>query len=223
MTWAEIVKQLSSKYDCYAPESEIGYYVAILVHKTAVNVTGNMECLEFSSSNMGRHLLQLPISFAGADIHLMTSHLESTKEPECSQERKKQLKIAFDIMEKMTSSDKSCIFGGDLNLRDNEVASVGMPLGMVDVWEGCGSPPQEKYTWDVKRNDNLEWPYPYKPSCRFDRLYLMPDLRGGRLRISSSRNEQRFKLVGKVRLSKCGGRFPSDHWGIWAEFEVLYV
>lgn len=232
LTWAVIVSELSTTYDCYSSSSPLGYYVAILVHKTAVTATGSTECLDFSTSHMGRQLLQLPVRFAGTDILLMTSHLESTKE--CGQERKRQLGIVFDLMKETCAKNPntSCVFGGDLNLRDNEVRSVGVPPGMVDVWEACGSPPSERYTWDVKENDNLHWPYPNRPSCRFDRLYLMPDSgRGLRIPPSaaaspSAGGEQqarnRFVLVGKARLSKCGGRFPSDHWGMWAEFEILY-
>ena len=125
-TWAEIVKSLSSIYDCYSGNTKANYYVAILVLKTAVKVMGSLECLEFSTSSMGRNLLQLAIQFAGADIHLMTSHLESTAD--CGGERKRQLKIAFDIMEKKCNedSDVSCIFGGDLNLRDREVREVSL-------------------------------------------------------------------------------------------------
>lgn len=224
-TWAEIVKMLSVTYDCYSSDSAIGYYVAILVHKTAVKTTGSIECLDFSSSKMGRQLFQLPVRFAGADILLLTSHLESTREPACSQARKRQLRVAFNVMKEASAKDRnlSCLFGGDLNLRDNEVRSVGVPPGMVDVWEACGSPPDQQYTWDIKTNDNLDWQFPSKPSCRFDRLYFMPE-KGAGLRVlpAGEAEGERFVLVGKSRLSKCGGRFPSDHWGMWAEFEVPY-
>ncbi len=224
-TWDEIIKSVNSLYDCYSPVNSAPYFVAILTQKEAINTTGGLEVRDFSSSGMGRQLLQLPIRYAGADIHLMTSHLESTAQ--CKAERKSQLKIAFDIANRLCSEnpERNCIFGGDLNLRDDEVRSVGLPAGMVDVWEVCGAPKDQRYTWDVTANDNLDWPYPRKPKCRFDRLYLMPGNKGGRLRVPSSEaavgGGERFALVGKVRLSKCGGRFPSDHWGIWAEFEVI--
>ena len=48
---------------------------------------------------------------------LITSHLESTASH--TAERKRQLKTAFDVIKK--HSDKTVIFGGDLNLRDKEV------------------------------------------------------------------------------------------------------
>lgn len=222
-TWAEVVKELNDIYDCYSPESKAPYYVAVLVHKASVKVAGCPDVLEFTS-NMGRQLFQVPITFAGANILLMTSHLESTRD--CGPIRQRQLRVAFNIMKDICAQKKrtpvSCLFGGDLNLRDQEVRNVGVPPGMVDVWEACGSPPTEKFTWDVKENDNLDWPHSHKPSLRFDRLYLMPE-KGAGLVVPPPTGEgakDRFVLVGKVRLSKCGGRFPSDHWGVWAEFDV---
>ena len=223
-TWGVIVKELSATYDCYSPDTPgAPYYVAILVHKTAVKTTGSLECFDYPSSGMGRQLLQLSIRYAGADILLMTSHLESTKD--CSQEREEQLTTVFHRMTEAHAKDSlvSCLFGGDLNLRDFEVRSVGLPADTVDVWEACGRQPRQRNTWDMRENDNLHWPYPgSRPSCRFDRLYLMPAEKAG-LRIPPADEEgERFVLVGKVRLSKCGNRFPSDHWGMWAEFEVLF-
>lgn len=227
-TWGVIVKELSTVYDCYSPDSPgAPYYVAILVHKTAVKTTGSLECFDFPSSGMGRQLLQLSVRYAGADILLMTSHLESTKEQACSQERKRQLVTVFRRITEAHAKDSlvSCLFGGDLNLRDFEVKSVSLPADTVDVWEACGSQPSQRYTWDMKENDNLDWPHPgNKPSCRFDRLYFMPAEKAG-LKIPPAEEEwggDRFVLVGKVRLSKCGHRFASDHWGMWAEFQVLF-
>lgn len=225
-TWTEIVSTLSETYDCYSPDETVGYFVAILVHRASVRTTGGLERLDFSSSTMGRQLLQLPVRFAGTDILLMTSHLESTKKAHCSEVRKRQLQMVFDVM-KERCAHASCLFAGDLNLRDSELSSVGgLPPGAVDAWEACGSPADQKYTWDMKENDNLDWQFPARPSHRFDRVYLLPERsQGAGLRIppspSGTEEDQRFALVGKVRLSKCGRRFPSDHWGIWAEFEVL--
>ena len=42
-----------------------------------------------------------------------------------------------------------------LNVRDDEVAKVGLLPSMIDVWEACGSVEKHKYTWDVSENDNL--------------------------------------------------------------------
>jgi tyrosyl-DNA phosphodiesterase 2 len=54
----------------------------------------------------------------GIECVLITSHLESTAAH--FSERQRQLKIAFELMNKVPS-DQTVIFGGDLNLRDKEV------------------------------------------------------------------------------------------------------
>ena len=209
-TWSTIVGKLDPTYDCFsATTPPVHYYPAILVKRSDVQVRGSLECLGFPTTSMGRHLLQLPIEFSGVSTHLMTSHLESMKDH--GSERKKQLKTVFSIMSDLHKS-KACIFGGDLNLRDSEVKSVGLPQNTVDVWEACGSEEAHKYTWDVGANDNLNWQFPNKPKLRFDRVYLSPS--HGKLQPKS------FSLVGKERLPSCG-RFPSDHWGIWMEFELM--
>ena len=232
-TMREIVKRLEHVYDCYSPpDPPVTYFVAILVRTAVVKTRGPMQCHNFESSSMGRHLLQLPISYAGIDIELFTSHLESTKGG--SKERMRQLKFVFDIVAQKCSDnpDISCLFGGDLNLRDNEVSRIGLPQGMLDVWEAVGSPASKKFTWDLRVNDNLDWKFPNRPSARFDRLFLMRGLHEG-LKVPEFKDlgleeqdredkDTRFELVGKVRLSKCGNRFPSDHWGIWAEFIIDY-
>lgn len=208
-TWARIVSTLSTTYNCYSsPNPPAHYYPVLLVQEGTVEIAGSLKCFNFPHSTMGRHLLQLPVKFSGVEIQLMTSHLESTKD--YASERKRQLKKTFEIMERLQQS-KTCIFGGDLNVRDAEVASVGLPKNTVDVWEACGSQMEHKYTWDISKNDNLDWPFPNKPKLRFDRLYLSPT--------DSQLFPKSFELVGRERLPSCN-QFPSDHWGMWAEFEV---
>lgn len=157
---------------------------------------------------MGRQLVQLPLSYHGVSLLLVTSHLESMKD--YARERKTQLRTAFDVMVE-NQKDKVCIFGGDLNVREAEVRSVKVPEGVVDVWEACGADPSTQYTWDVKNNDNLDWSFPNRPQARYDRIYISPS--DGKLRPT------RFELVGQDRLDSCG-RFPSDHWGLWVEFDI---
>ena len=229
-TWRVIVRELEGSYNCYSPPTSVlPYYAALLVRKT-LKTRAEMDCFDFPTSQMGRHLIHLPITFAGANIDLFTSHLESTKDK--VDERVRQLKLAFDRIGKTCSEDPetSCIFAGDLNLRDAEVTKVGMPQGMQDVWEAHRSPAGKKFTWDVRENDNLDWPHRSRPRCRFDRVYLMNGQHGSlKIPVMSSPmatpmagEDCSFELVGKIRLQSCGNRFPSDHWGIWAEFLVDY-
>lgn len=78
-----------------------------------------------------------------------------------------------------------------------------------DVWEALGSHKENRYTWDMAQNDNLQMTGRC-PRLRFDRLYYY------------QQNQQlvpiQFDLIGKERLA-CG-RFMSDHWGIRCIFKV---
>ena len=159
---------------------------------------------------MGRHLLCQPVIYKSkTELILMTSHLESTVQ--CKDERKRQLE---QVLINMTGQppQATVIFGGDTNLRDAEVSAVGgLPSGVVDAWEECGSPADSKFTWDVSINDNLDWEYPRKPRLRFDRLFMRRAQGTGSLKVA------KFELVGMERLAGCR-RFPSDHWGVCCEF-----
>ena len=47
---------------------------------------------------------------------------------------------------------RNVIFGGDLNMRDKELAEVGgIPPGTKDCWQHCGAREVAKYTWDMTR------------------------------------------------------------------------
>ena len=89
----------------------------------------------------------------------------------------------------------------------------GLPGGTCDLWMVTGHRPEAKFTWDLTRNDNLEWPHKFKPRCRFDRLYLR-DARPSQLK------PVYFELVGLERLKTCR-RFCSDHWGLLAHFDKV--
>ena len=82
-----------------------------------------------------------------------------------------------------------------------------------DIWEATGRRPEAKYTWDLTKNDNLEWEPEFRPKCRFDRLYM-------RHSAPQSLKPVYFELVGMERLSSCK-RYPSDHWGILAHFDKV--
>jgi tyrosyl-DNA phosphodiesterase 2 len=206
-----IVARLGQIYNCHpSPNPSMNYYNAILIVKEGTSITGDLSMYRFPGSQKGRHLLQLPVQILGVELDVMTTHLETKLERK--DERIRQLSEVFGMMNALERSNRMSIFGGDLNLRDTEVISRDdMPEDAVDLWVACGRQREHQYTWDATVNDNLTVRQQPPPSLRFDRIYLNPD--DGALRPKS------FELVGKDRLSRCG-RFPSDHWGIWAEFQV---
>ena len=212
-TQAILVQKLGHVYSLFVhPAPPLHYYPMILInHKCGdISVSGMLNVMEFSGSIMGRHLLDMNVSFHGVSLQIMTTHLESTKN--YAAERKRQLEFCFEEVVKHTRLGKICIFGGDLNLRDQELKVIQIPERSVDVWQSCGSVMEEKFTWDMTANSNISWEHQYKPKMRFDRLYLSP------YGMDTAR-PVKFELIGKDYAADCE-RYPSDHWGMWAEFIV---
>ena len=211
-TLAKIRDELGVDYSVHR-KITFSYFPVILVTKRCPKLVldGVVKVIDFPGSKMGRHLLQLFIKVCDVPIALYTSHLESMKD--FSDERIRQLKCCFELMKEQGDlNGRTCIFGGDLNVRDSEVTEVGLPESIVDVWEYCGSHEEHKYTWDLRENDNKISPFRNKPKLRFDRLYF------------TAKNDDCFKpisfdLVGKKRIWNIG-LYPSDHWGMFAEFEL---
>lgn len=208
------------------------YFTTMLLRRTSVYFDGH-ELLPFPGSCMGRNLLAVEAHIGACQLLLMTSHLESTAD--FTEERKRQLQTGFKKMN-AAASHVNVIFAGDLNLRDKEVAAVGLPAGVVDVWEATGRRREVQYTWDLTRNTNKDLGGAYKPRCRFDRVYLKrgvgnspdassPTVAGGGaapMRSPSVAVPRHFGLVG---LQKVMGTqsFPSDHWGLMTHYDIVHA
>ncbi|XP_067393677.1 tyrosyl-DNA phosphodiesterase 2 isoform X3 [Emydura macquarii macquarii] len=128
-----------------------------------------------------------------------------------AKERLNQLRQVLKTMQEASEST-TVIFGGDTNLRDHEVTEVGgLPNNILDIWEFLGKPGHCRYTWDTNCNTNLD--ASYKCKFRFDRIFLRTAAEGGQLIPRS------LDLIGLEKLD-CG-RFPSDHWGLLCDFDVI--
>ncbi|MBN3295345.1 TYDP2 phosphodiesterase, partial [Amia calva] len=183
------------------------YFTAIMLKKSRVKLL-KREIVPFPSTSMLRNLLIAEVSFFGSELCLMTSHLESCKEH--SKERVNQLKMVLKRIGEV-SENVTVIFGGDTNLRDQEVTKLGgLPSGVCDVWEYLGKPEHCRYTWDTKTNNNKKARYFCR--LRFDRVLLRPAKQGAQI------TPQHMDLIGLEKLD-CG-RFTSDHWGIHCGFTV---
>ncbi|TFJ98741.1 DDB1- and CUL4-associated factor 11 [Platysternon megacephalum] len=185
-----------------------GYFSAIMLKKSRVKFL-RQEIIPFPTTSMMRNLLVVHVNISGNELCLMTSHLESTKGH--AKERLNQLRQVLKTMQEASEST-TVIFGGDTNLRDHEVTQVGgLPNNILDIWEFLGKPGHCRYTWDTNCNSNLD--ASYKCKFRFDRIFFRTAAEGGQIIPRS------LDLIGLEKLD-CG-RFPSDHWGLLCDFDVI--
>merc|ERR1712080_753831 len=99
---------------------------------------------------------------------------------------------AFNIIES-GNKDTSVIFAGDLNTRDSERAKVGIPTGIEDLWITLGKRKECQYTWDTTKNTYIKISGPFKPRCRFDRVYFKPS-------VNKSITPEHFSLCGNEKV-----------------------
>ncbi|XP_043993861.1 tyrosyl-DNA phosphodiesterase 2 [Gambusia affinis] len=185
---------------------EEAYFTGMMLKKSRIKFLES-EIVTYPTTQMMRNLLVAQVTFKGQKLCLMTSHLESCKGH--AQERMKQLHT---VMQRMRDApdDVTVLFGGDTNLRDTEVAKVGLPSGVCDVWERLGKQEHCRYTWDTKANNNKT--VPFVSRCRFDRIYFQPASKEGVPRLAPDH----MALIGLEKLD-CG-RYTSDHWGLYCSF-----
>ncbi|XP_035800713.1 tyrosyl-DNA phosphodiesterase 2 isoform X2 [Amphiprion ocellaris] len=184
---------------------EDSYFTGMMLKKSRVKFVES-ETVSYPTTQMMRNLL---VTFKDQKLCLMTSHLESCKGH--AEERMKQLRVVMQRM-KEAPDDVTVLFGGDTNLRDSEVAKVGLPSTVCDVWERLGKQEHCRYTWDTKANSNKT--VPFVSRCRFDRVYLRPAAKDGIPHLAPDH----MALVGLEKLD-CG-RYTSDHWGIYCSFSA---
>ncbi|KAF3833900.1 hypothetical protein F7725_025104 [Dissostichus mawsoni] len=184
------LQELIPPYVLYLKKRAVSY---LLIEGTKSRVKFvESEIVTFPTTQMMRNLLIAQVTFKGQKLCLMTSHLESCKAQ--AGERMKQLRVA---MQRMREAP-------------DDVAKVGLPPKVSDVWERLGKQEHCRYTWDTKANNNKTLPYVSR--CRFDRVYIRPATKEGVPRLAPDH----MALLGMEKLD-CG-RFTSDHWGIYCSF-----
>ncbi|XP_027814528.1 tyrosyl-DNA phosphodiesterase 2 isoform X2 [Ovis aries] len=201
------LKKKASSYKIITGHEE-GYFTAIMLKKSRVKFK-SQEIIPFPNTKMMRNLLCVHVSVSGNELCLMTSHLESTRGH--AKERMNQLKMVLEKMQEAPGS-ATVIFAGDTNLRDQEVTKCGgLPNNILDVWEFLGKPKHCQYTWDTQMNSNLGIAATCK--LRFDRIFFRAAAEGGHI------IPQSLDLLGLEKLD-CG-RFPSDHWGLLCNLDII--
>lgn len=182
------------------------YYVTIYSR-----LSGEAACrpLQFTTPTfMGRYLLNAAVQWRGKLLGVSTSHFESGGAASFSSSPDLRVGQAQEVLATMGQCPHA-IFGGDTNLRVAEFTSLSAFMQyhrVFDAWTAVGHPAETKFTWDCKKNDTLKG-MTVKPCMRLDHLWF----RGLKCRS--------FELLGTRRLGSII-KFPSDHFGILARFEL---
>ncbi|OLQ15685.1 Tyrosyl-DNA phosphodiesterase 2 [Symbiodinium microadriaticum] len=243
---------LGTEYEILVPKDPpLPYYVAILLDRKRLVKLGEPVTVPFPSTQMGRQLLTIVVELKekpkAGPLLLATAHLESTKDH--AVERKRQLTQSLRYLQKAVGKPPAgvpgappvaaALFGGDLNIRDEEVKAVHKEMGedargLADVWCFCGSPEADRWTWDTTANTNIGATFSCK--TRFDRMLFIspgisdakgcPSLAAPKAKAAAKPQEHpsdrwrptRIELVGKSKVPDLG-RFPSDHWGVLTFWE----
>jgi tyrosyl-DNA phosphodiesterase 2 len=189
------------------------YFTATLMKRDTVECD-SFETIMFRNTSMLRNLLVAKVKISSTRLNLLNTHLESTGE--FANVRKQQLSESLKRIV-ACSGDEGVIFAGDLNLRDKELDAIGgLPNPVIDVWEATGRRKELAFTWDMMRNDNLDFrprgKGNFKPRFRFDRIFVRDSN-------PSQIIPEHFGLLGLERLRPhvC---FPSDHWGLLCHFRT---
>lgn len=214
-------------------------YFPVLLTRSGLFKDGSSETTaeRFPASRMHRAYICTSgeLKASGLRTAFLTSHLESLKESKDM--RKAQLFRVFDRQRELVESGAITVFGGDTNLREAEVPAsevvktvaaekkrqecgeaptkrrrVLTKEKFVDAWLTAGADADERFTWDMSVNDNLQFDTEFKPKARYDRVFMLWPKKSD-VQVPS------MKLVGKDRLPSCG-KFVSDHWGLCVDLQL---
>ncbi|CAJ0593245.1 unnamed protein product [Cylicocyclus nassatus] len=193
------IDRLTKLYNIYYSNMDFPYFTAILVSKSFE--VESHDVIHYQNSGMGRTLQIIKGRIGEQEVYLLNTHLESMKDH--SRARKEQFQICMEKIRDIISSNPNCLlfFGGDLNIRDDEISNV--PRGLADAWLASGANKQTEFTWDTRKNDNKQ---SFGARCRFDRIFWYGPL-----------TRVKFSLAGQQRIRSCLC-FPSDHWAVHCEF-----
>uniref|UniRef100_A0A914C9Y2 Uncharacterized protein n=1 Tax=Acrobeloides nanus TaxID=290746 RepID=A0A914C9Y2_9BILA len=151
---------------------------------------------------MGRSMLVVEGEYGDLIIKLINTHLESLRN--FASKRKAQFKECIEKLNQFGNEPGVfAIFGGDLNIRDEELCTL--PSEIQDAWVAAGQLKEHEYTWDMIRNEPKDV-IMRNARCRFDRIYF-----------TGIYKNVEFWLDGTERddVAKC---FPSDHFAVCCRF-----
>eukprot|EP00752_Nemacystus_decipiens_P005954 g5377.t1 len=195
------------RYRAYPPRVPVeSRYFALMFVKIGTVTVLDSGREEFPHSRMGRDLTTIRATFNEKPIMIMTSHFESEKQS--SDERKAQFNQA--LRQLLGFREGPAVFAGDTNLREAEVKQEKLAKEAGDMWQLCGADPDQRFTWDMQKNDNHVFGGGFQPRARYDRMFVNPQAKS---------SAKAFALLGTQRMAPPHSCFPSDHFGMDARFE----
>jgi endonuclease/exonuclease/phosphatase family metal-dependent hydrolase len=139
------------------PAHAPGSYFALVLHKKTLQRT-QAGVDRFAGSTMGRALVWARLDWAGRDLLVCTAHLESLRDGKAERVRQ-----AGEVVAKMRSHGGPALFGGDTNLRAEEVPTIAGISAVSDAWDALGQPAATRDTWFAAKGP---------ARARYDRVWL---------------------------------------------------
>lgn len=175
------------------------------------------ECFPFRRTLMTRHVnicdicipVNTPDMLLGHNFTVVTAHLESM--PENRNIRREQMMNIFDMMDNQAQKE-NVFFLGDTNFfSDEEFSAAELPQFWTDVWNDMAENniidrENTEFTYDSKKNKNTDGNH----QSRIDRIFCKS--------LASEWIPSHYELVGTEPIEGTKLIYPSDHFGIYAEF-----
>ena len=153
---------------------------------------------KFPITYMDREYNYIISEIDGKIIKIVNIHLESDY---WHSYKYQQLKYIFDQIK----DEDNVFIMGDTNIPDTKIGNkIKLPFNMKDAWIDDGQKIEIKYTYDYLRNSCIKGKY----RSRIDRVFM-----------KNNWNINKFELIGtKEIIDKI---YPSDHFGIYLEVQLL--
>ena len=185
----------------FCTRSHCGFTTVLLSRKLlmkfkvyAIDIVGPTVIVSICEKNQKTH--------SPHKISIIGGHLSPFKNGSIN--RLYEINESINIAKRHTSS--SIIFGGDLNMRNDEMININK-LGLKDAFIELGSPKEASVTWDSICNKYHSEGFPF--SCRFDRFLF-----------SGNINPVSINTCANKPINGKEGHYLSDHFAVQTEWIV---
>lgn len=203
--------RLSNYYyiiEIFTKEEGNQYGTCILCKKQSIRIDDgddNVYYYDFNPTRMNRRVVGCRIEFnkmRGKKFHILTTHLESLAENDLVRARQ------FEIIKHVTENLTDCIVLGDFSVTGSaeEIEKKIQKSKFKDSWIDMGCPFRVKYTVNPKKNVLAVKDQVSRP----DRI----------LYHSKLLKTKTLAVVGTSHVDRDVPVQPSNHFGLYAEFEL---